>query len=303
MTPSSQDLVRLDNAHVALGLPSAYGPRIMHYGLHGKRNVLATISPRQQSSPTPYGEDWHIYGGHRLWYAPEHADVTYYPDNRAVRVEQARASVTLTQEPEPHTGLQKSMRVELAAHGSHVTIRHRLLHLGEHARELAPWALTAMAPGGRAIFPQAPFVPHPRALAPARALVLWPFTRMSDPRFRWGDRFIELRQDVARAEPQKLGMYDAHGYMAYALDDQLFVKVHTPRSGPHADLGCNVQSFTNELFLELETLGPLLRLEPGQHVDHIEHWFLFDRVSCGETDDEICAALGPLLARIAEGLG
>jgi hypothetical protein len=299
-----EDNVGLSNGDVELVLPSEYGPRVIHYGLRGKRNVLATLSPQEQRNPTPYGDDWHIYGGHRLWYAPERADVTYYPDNRPVHVEQTANIVTLTQEPEAHSGLEKSIRVELAERGSHVTLRHRLRHLGQRVLELAPWALTAMAPGGRAVFPQASFVPHPVALAPARPLVLWPFTRMSDPRFRWGDRFIELRQDPTRAEPQKVGMYDVHGYLAYALDDQLFVKTHSPRPGPHADFGCNVQTFTNELFLELETLGPLLRLSPGQQVEHEEHWFLFDGMSpLGTTDDELEAALAPVLARIAQELG
>jgi len=30
--------------------------------------------------------------------------------------------------------------------------------------------------------------------------------------------------------------------------------------------------FTNEYFLEVETLGPLVWLEPGASVDHVETW-------------------------------
>lgn len=288
--------LRLDNGDVELIVPTEYGPRIMHYGLAGKANVFANISPAAQSKPTPYGQPWHIYGGHRLWYAPEHEDRSYYPDNDPVAIEQTARGVRLSQAAEEHSGLQKTLSVELAARGSHVHLRHTLLNTGSRPVELAPWALTAMAPGGRAIFPHPPFVPHPTALAPARALVLWPFTRMNDPRFRWGERFVFLQQDRARAEPQKVGMYDPLGYMAYAIDSQLFVKRHTPRPGAHADFGCNAQTFTNELFLELETLGPLVSLAPGARVEHDEHWYLFDDFVLDEDEASIAGKLSPLLA-------
>ena len=290
--------LRIDNGEVELIVASEYGPRVMRYGRCGGPNLFATVSPEAQKKPTPYGDDWHIYGGHRLWYAPEHPERSYYPDNLPVTVEANAAQLVLTQAVESAWGLQKSMRIALARHGSGVRVRHRLTHHGSEPVGLAPWALSAMAPGGRAIFPQAPFVPHPEVLAPARPLVLWPFTRMNDPRFGWGDRYIFLRQDPARSTPQKIGMYDPLGYMAYALAGQLFIKCHTPRPGLHADFGCNVQTFTNELFLELETLGPWVTLHPGEQVEHEEHWFLFDDIRLGDTEEELRAALAPLLEQV-----
>jgi hypothetical protein len=297
-----QKNLRLANQDAELILPTEFGPRVIHYGLLGEPNVLATVSPVEQQKSTPYGDSWHIYGGHRLWYAPEHAERSYYPDNEPVHVEYLRAGVRLVQQVEGHSGLQKSITVELAAHGSHVRLTHRLVHQGSGELELAPWALSAMAKGGRALFPQAPFVPHPEALAPARPLVLWPFTKMSDARFSFGDRFIALRQDPERSEPQKIGMYDASGYMVYALGRQLFIKCHEPRPGAHADFGCNVQTFTNELFLELETLGPLVTLTPGAQVEHQEHWFLFADVDLGGNEAETAQALAPLLLDIQRTL-
>ena len=49
-----------------------------------------------------------------------------------------------------------------------------------------------MAADGRLSVPQEDFIPHPDMLTPARPLVLWPFTRMNDPRFTWGDRLIQM---------------------------------------------------------------------------------------------------------------
>jgi hypothetical protein len=50
--------------------------------------------------------------------------------------------------------------------------------------------------------------------------------------------------------------------------------------------------------LEVETLGPLTRLEPGAHVDHAESW-LVAKVDCGPSDADIDAAILPLVAKLA----
>jgi hypothetical protein len=112
---------------------------------------------------------------------------------------------------------------------------------------------------------------------------------MRDPRWSWGDRLIQLAHDPAANDAQKLGAYDAEGWLAYAVGRQLFVKRHTPRPGPHADFGCNVQLFTNALILELETLGPLVELSPGAFVEHEEEWWLFDDVTLPQDEGALAS--------------
>lgn len=286
------------NGAVELIVATAFGPRILYVGAPGRRNLFAEVAPETQRKATAYGDDWHIYGGHRLWYAPEHAERSYYPDNVAVQVEPSTRGVRLVQSVEAHSGLQKSITVALPDESARVVVQHRIENLGEQSVELAPWALSAMAPGGFAIFPQVPFQPHPDALAPARPLVLWPFTQMRDPRWHWGDRYLLLRQDPQRSTPQKVGLYDQAGYMVYALEDQLFFKCHLPRPGTHADFGCNVETFTNELFLELETLGPVVQLSPGESVEQVEYWFVFGGGPLAHDEDAIARALESPLAEI-----
>lgn len=292
-----EDNVRLWNEEVELVMPSGYGPRVLRYARVGGRNVFGEISPAQQAKDTPFGDRWHIYGGHRLWYAPEGDPRSYFPDNQPVRVQIEGSRVRLTQAVEPHSQLEKSIDVVLSERGSGVRLEHRLTNRGSFELELAPWSLSVMARGGTAIFAQAPFIPHPTALAPARPLVLWSFTRMNDPRWTWGDRLFSLRQDETRPDAQKVGFYNDRGFMAYALDDLVFIKKHQPLPGPHADFGCNAQTFTNEAFLELETLGPLTRLAPGATAVHHEQWFLFDGVRLGQSEAEISGNLDKLLAQ------
>jgi hypothetical protein len=44
---------------------------------------------------------------------------------------------------------------------------------------------------------------------------------------------------------------------------------------PHFDFGCSIETWTDPDMLELETLGPVIRVQPGASVEHLEHWFLF----------------------------
>lgn len=295
--------VRLDNGVVELVLPLTHGPRVARFALVGGGNLLGEVDPRVQGNDTPFGDRWHIYGGHRLWYAPEGDPRSYFPDNTPVEYALEPWAVKLTQSIEPHTRLRKSISVALDAASSLVTVTHAIENTGAFDVELAPWALTVMAPGGRAIFPHAPFAPHPRVLAPARPVVLWPFTRMADPRWTWGDRFVILRHDPLRPLAQKVGFYDAEGWMAYVRGNTVFVKLHEPMPGQHADLGCNVETFTNDAFLELETLGPLVRVGPGAAVRHREWWMAFDGTQVGETEDAISQALSPLVAEARRARG
>lgn len=291
----------LSNGEVTLRAATAFGPRITAYGFEGGRNVLAVIPPEAASVATPFGEPWHPYGGHRLWYAPEDAVGSYFPDNAPVHVARDGLRLVLTQRPEGHTGLEKQLELELNARGSGVRLTHRLRHRGTHSMRLAPWALTVMAQRGEAFFSQPTFSPHPRSLAPARAMVLWPFTQMADARWRWGSRLVRLRQDPTvpgdEQEALKVGLFNEHGWLGYAVDGLVFIKTFPVRSGEHADLGCNAQLFTNRLMLELESLGPLETLEPGGVVEHQERWSLA-RASLSDDEDLLAAEVEALLAHV-----
>lgn len=126
----SPDHVRLATPEVELVFPTWYGPRIARFARLGGANVFGEISPDVQGNDTPFGDRWHIYGGHRLWYAPEGDPRSYYPDNAPVHVEARDGAVTLTQRVEPHTQLEKSIDVSLDAATSLVTVTHRLTDAG-----------------------------------------------------------------------------------------------------------------------------------------------------------------------------
>jgi len=84
-------------------------------------------------------------------------------------------------------------------------------------------------------------------------------------------------------------------WAAYLRGDTALIKRYaTDPTGRYPDLGCNTEMFTNESMLELETLGPLVRLEPGAETIHDEHWSIIEAL-VGDTDDDLDRDLLPLV--------
>jgi hypothetical protein len=281
---------RLSNGTVEVVVTSDVGPRIVRYGFAGAENILAELP--DATLVTELG-DFKPLGGHRLWVAPEAKPRSYAPDNAplAVAVEGERA-IRLTAPVEAATGIEKEIGLALDADGSGLTVRHRITNRSLWAIEAAPWALTIMRGGGTAIFPQEPYISWDDYLLPARPFVLWHYTDLSDARWSVGKKLIRLRTDASASHPQKAGMLNKQGWAAYQLDDTLFVKRFACLEGAtYPDYGCNCETYTAGDFIEVESLAPLGRLEPGASAEHEERWTLFRDVRAGADEDELDAAI------------
>jgi hypothetical protein len=157
-----------------------------------------------------------------------------------------------------------------------------------------------MREGGRVILPLSPRIAMDRDhFLPVGSFAIWSYTDFADPRWRFGTGYIQLRQLAhpnARFNEQMGGIYNPQGWGAYYKDGSLFVKRTAVVRGAHyPDFGCNFEVFTNPEFIELETLGPLVDLQPGEVAEHVEHWYLFGDVPPGEDDKWIESEIVPLV--------
>ena len=290
-----------------LGLPNCYaltdgvaevvvttdvGPRVLSYALKSGENIFGECAG--DSVETEWGV-WRPYGGHRLWSAPEATPHSYAPDNEPVVFElTGERAIRLVPPAETRAGIRKEMTVALDGAGG-VTLTHRITNTGAWRVELAAWALTIMRGGGTAIIPQEPYGAHPEHLLPARPLVVWPYTDMSDARFGFGRKLILIKSDARAPSPQKLGVGNKRGWAAYLLGGTLFVKRFGYEAGAsYPDLGCNNEVFTAGSFIELESLSPLRALEPGETIEHVERWRLFAGVEARDEDAALYEAIATL---------
>ena len=284
--------VKLSNGQIELIATLDVGPRIIRFGFADGQNVMKEF-PAEMGGTNE--TEWMIRGGHRLWHAPEAKPRSYSLDNSPVAIDVlGDMGVRLTPEPELDNGVQKQLEISMAAGENLVTIVHRLTNIGPWDIELAPWALTVMAPGGTCIIPLPEKRPHTEVLTPEFPLVLWPYTDMADSRLHFGRRYFTFSQDSAKG-PTKFGMALQLGWTAYHLNGDLFVKnFDYDPCATYPDYGCNFETFSNEEMLEVESLGPLTLLEPGETIEHVETWRLYANVPAVTDEDSIDRNIRPL---------
>jgi hypothetical protein len=285
---------RVSNGVVEFIATTDVGPRIISYSFVGGTNVFFV---REDFAGQTGGAEWKNYGGHRIWHAPEDKVRTYEPDNSPITAKVIENGLLLTMPVEALSGIQKEIEITLDPSSTEVRVVHRLKNAGAWAVEIAPWAISVMAPGGFAIAPM-PTAFHPDRLLPNRALTLWPYTDMKDDRWLWGADYILLRHQVVpegRQERTKVGINSNLGWAAYYLKGNLFIKRFTYVEGArYPDYNSSLEVFTNNRMLELETLAPLASLAPGATVAHEERWELHRNIELAFTEEDARAKVEPL---------
>ena len=286
---------RVSNGEVEVVMTGDVGPRITHYGFSGGQNFFKEFDSQMGKSGEP---TWQPRGGHRLWMAPEDPVKTYAPDNEPAAIQISGDVISGTGPVEALTGLSKKITVKMAASGSGVELIHEIHNAGTAPLTLATWVLTMLAQGGAGIHGFPPRGTHPEMLEPTNPLVMWAFTHLDDPRWRLSRKYLVLRQDPNYRVPQKLGSYNRQTWGAYLLNGELFIKRYDAVAAPAAypDFGCTFETFTNQDFLELETLGPMGTLAPGATIQHIERWSAHRGITLQTwTDQELDAVIAPLV--------
>jgi hypothetical protein len=97
-----------------------------------------------------------------------------------------------------------------------------------------------------------------------------------------------LRHDQNDEHWFKIGYRNTEGWGAYLLNGSMFVKLYSPIPGAeYPDYGSTFETYTDNLFVELESLGPLKTIEPGEYTEHIEDWYIFKNIPEPLTENEI----------------
>lgn len=291
-----KNCLRISNGAMDLVVTSDIGPRIIRVGYLNEPNLFLEV---EDDIGKTGGDKWRIYGGTRLWHAPENIPRTYYPDNLPVDYSLDGKALKLMQKTEQSTGLQKEMEITLHDRENRADVVYRIYNRNLWPVKFAVWALSVMEKTGKIIIPQEPYRSHnPENLLPARPLVLWSYTVMSDPRWKWGGRYIQLEQDPESENAQKIGLFNNLGWAAYYLKGYLFVKkFNVFKDFEYPDMNSNMETFTNKDIIEFETLGPLLEITPGSFAEHKESWYLF-KTELDENEENIDRKLLPLLGKI-----
>ena len=269
------------------------GPRIIKCNLNGKENLLFEDIERKKTSDVSsvFGEGklWYIYGGHRMWLSPEKFPETYYPDCEKVVYSVNQTGAVFDPPLQTVTGLQFSMSISMDETEPKFTVTHTVKNMKKDAVTGAVWCLSVMDKNGAVIVPQSD---ENTGLLANRVLALWPYTKMTDPRIFWGDRYIALRQDPHISQSIKFGINNTAGKIAYVNHGQALVKSYAVNpNGIYPDFGCSCEAYACDLFTEAESLSEMKTLKKGEQLIHTETWTLTPDVEIGTFSNEALEAL------------
>ena len=281
-----KDAYRLQLGRAEMIVLAEVGPRIISLRVDGGPNLLYVDA---QTLGKGRGDRvWHIYGGHRIWAAPE-SDDAYSLDNGPCTARVEGGKLTILTEPDADTRLRK--RLTISAEGERFLVENAVLNTSSLVNLGAVWCVTCVAPLGVIAFPWG-------------SGGSWDTKRM-----QWWNKWATHSSNVRSAqyrpgpdlftihptgEEGKVGTHSPEGWVALCRPDATFVKSFQPNMhAAYPDGGCSVEVYTCANFVEMETLGPLGAIAPGEEIVQRETW----TVTGQAVDPQNGIALRALLGR------
>lgn len=281
--------IAISNDYMEVFVTIDLGPRIIKCNLSDRENLMFTDPERvfNQDVSETFGIDkiWYIYGGHRMWVSPENMPLSYYPDNDKVIYTLTSNGAIFTPPPQKINNVSHEIEIIMCDDKPQMNVVHRLKNVSDKAITGAVWCLSVMDRTGVAVIQQPQ---EDTELLGNRILALWPYTDMSDERVFWGENYIALKQIPRFEKKFKLGINNTSGWIAYINHGYALVKSYSPNhpDGRYPDFGVSTELFTNEFFLEAETLSELCDIQPNETISHTETWTLVDNVQKPLFDNE-----------------
>ncbi len=281
--------VSISNGNIEVFVTLDFGPRIIRAGFVGGDNFMkedTEFSMHTDLAGSKFSDDtFYNRGGHRFWISPEAMPRTYYPDNEPVSYEKCGDKIVFTPPIQVANEFALSIEIKMQEDENKLSINHIATNTGYWAKEFAPWSITVVAENGIEIIPQNV---TDTGLLSNRILVFWPYTKIKDSRLDMTDKYIRLSQYTSATCPLKIGLSQENPWGAYFHHNCMFVKKYFPvKDGVYPDNGCTYETYTNSSILEMETLGELSVVKPGESVSHTEVWEFYKDVAVPHDDSEM----------------
>ncbi|HOP10436.1 MAG TPA: hypothetical protein PK629_02995 [Oscillospiraceae bacterium] len=275
-------VVAITNGTVDIKVTADVGPRVIYLALADGQNVMFNDDSREVTKgkgdpifESAFGKDkyWQIYGGHRIWASPEEYPYSYVPGDEPVKWTAEGNKFTFEPNMFPTLGLKFTLELVIDNKKPLVTVNNIIENHSGGIRRIAVWALSVLASNGLEIVPLPKEKPE---LLSSGTLELWPYTNMADGRVHWGKEYITLRSVEGTPDGAfKFGITNTAGRAAYINNGTAFIKKFTHnKHGNYPDHGMSFETYTNDKFIEMETLGELSEMLPGETSVHTEQWVL-----------------------------
>ena len=257
----------LKNQGLEIGVALDFGIRIVHLSREGMENLYYE-QPTDRSDTFTTDKGWILYGGHRMWLAPE-SDDSYYPDNDPVSYTILDDGVLIQQQEDPWKKEKKRLQIRFLEDGG-VELLHSFQNASQETVVGASWGINTLDGGGTAKISFA----GARGFNPKRVVSLWGHTDLHDPRLTFDKESLTATfMDVS--DYLKIGLYANPGKAVFKNKGQkLTIEFDAAPMEDYMDGGCNFELYMCRKFMELETLGTRTEIHPGECASHREVWHL-----------------------------
>jgi hypothetical protein len=263
------DCYVLRNGKVEAVVVPAIG-RVMQFGFVGEEGVFwenRTLDGREANGDLLVWatKEWVNFGGDKTWPAPE-ADWSLFTNRKGWRppiafdgwpaeAQVKGRSVVLTTPVDPFLGTRAVRRVELHPRDAVMTITTTFERVEGEPAVIGIWVVTQLKE------PLAVFAPVPKKSVFPEGFVL--LAQHPPPDLKLQDGLLSLTRHPQSAH--KIGL-DADSLLWIGGKHALRIDSPRVKKGDYPDRGSSTEIYTSAdplPYVELETLGPLKRLKPG----------------------------------------
>lgn len=267
--PEMGNMLWLEEGDIQIGIALDYGIRVRHLSIKGMDNLYYE-QPADFSDGFGSADTWKLRGGHRLWLTPE-CDDSYYPDDAPVSYTLKEDGVLIVQDVEPPLGIQKTLEITFRPDGT-VYLLHHFYNRNDHPIRGASWGVNSLDASGEIEFRYAGG--KKGDFYPGTVLALWGQTSLADPRLTFYPDRIHAKY-MPISDYFKLGVYCPDGVATLESKGQrLTMGFGVPDIRTLPDQGCNFELYMHKMFLEMESLGSVTEIGPGESASHWESWKL-----------------------------
>lgn len=284
--------VKISNGIIDVVVTVDFGPRIISFGFSGKENLFYQDTERKYKIPISNPDitdetepTFYFYGGHRLWLSPERSAKTIYPDNAPIVYSVLPDGVCFSQPKQKATNIQAGFEIIMGEDAADIMVVHTAKNCSKEPQACGLWPITMLSGDGLIILPQN--TDNNNFYRPNRTLVFWPNTDIRDERIYYGNRFVTIRQTGKNETPLRIGSNNVFGWAAFAGHNYTFMKryVHSSQA-VYPDFGSSCEISLQKDFVEMQSLSPMYRVEPGQGIKHVENLSVFQTRNSVNPEDE-----------------
>jgi len=267
--------------------------RIMRFGFIGEENVFWENGELEGKPLDCESKDWINFGGDKTWPSPE-ADWSkftgykdWHPppafDCMPLHAGVEGVDLILTSPVDPYYGIRTTRRVHLQAPMPTMTITTTYERVSGQPAPMGIWVITQLKD------PLGVYVPLPLSQAPNSDFILLGKERPPSLKAEHGLLSLNRSPDL----PSKIGT--ASGTLLW-ISEKYALRIDSPRANnaEYPDKGSSAEVYTNPnplRYVELEMLGPLGFLKPGEKMVQVNRYTLYRRTNLS-VDEEARRILG-----------